>query len=121
MKKHTLIALFLLCSLIAGAQQTKAYQLKSPDGTISVSVEAAARMQWSASCNGQQIIAASAIALQLQNGEVLGENTKVQSAKTTSINTSFTAVNYRRNVVKDNFNQLTMTCKGGLWSYLQGL
>ncbi|MFO7370702.1 MAG: glycoside hydrolase family 97 protein [Bacteroidales bacterium] len=113
MKKHTLIALLLLCSLITGAQQTKVYQLKSPNGTVSVNVEAAARMQWSVYCSGQQIIAPSAIALQLQNGDVLGENAKVQSAKTTSINSSFTAVNYRRDVVKDHYNQLTITCKGG--------
>ncbi|MBN1145007.1 MAG: glycoside hydrolase family 97 protein [Bacteroidales bacterium] len=113
MKNYIVTALLLMSSLITGAQQEKVYQLKSPDGSISVDVETGARIQWSVYCDGRQIIEPSAMALQLQNGEVLGEKTKVQSARTTGINSSFTAVNYRRNVVKDLCNQLTITCKGG--------
>jgi alpha-glucosidase len=113
MKRHALLTLLLLCSLSIRAQQVKILQVKSPDGSIAVKVEAGARIQWSVYCDGSQIIAPSAIALQLQNGEVFGDGAKVQSAKTIPINTSFIAVNYRRNEIKDICNELTVTCKGG--------
>jgi alpha-glucosidase len=102
----------LLCPIIINAQKTKVYEVKSPNGFITVKVEAGTKMQWSVQHKGQQIIAPSAISLSLQSGEVLGDNAKVSAPKTEKINTSFNAINFRKSVVTDVCNQLTLNCKG---------
>jgi len=49
--------------------------------------------------------------LTIDNGEVLGKNVKVISAKTVSVNTSFSTALYKKKSVVDQYNQLTITCK----------
>ena len=58
------------------------------------------------------MIAPSAISLTLESGEVLGDQVKVVNSKTESVNTAFNAINYRKIVVPDIYNQLTINCKG---------
>jgi alpha-glucosidase len=114
MTKKTIGILFLLlfCCILLNAQKNKNFEVKSPGGNITLLVETGAKLQWSVQHKGQQIIAPSAISLMLQGGEVLGHNTKVSSSKTISVNTSFSAVNYRKTVISDIYNQLTINCKG---------
>ena len=111
-KITSLIILLLLCPAVFYAQKAKVYEVKSPDGAIVVKVESGAKMLWSVQHKGQQIIAPSATSLLLQSGEILGDNANVSTSKTTSVNTSFNAVNYRKTVVSDIYNQLTLSCKG---------
>jgi alpha-glucosidase len=59
-----------------------------------------------------EVIVPSQIALYLQNGEVLGASPKIISAKTSSVNTKFAAFFYKKDVVTDHYNQLTISCKG---------
>jgi alpha-glucosidase len=114
MKKKiaSLFFLLLLCPVVICAQKAKVYEVRSPDGTIVVKVESGAKMLWSIQHKGQQLIAPSSTSLLLQSGEVLGDNAKVTSSKTESINTSFNAVNYRKTIVTDIYIQLTLSCKG---------
>jgi alpha-glucosidase len=48
----------------------------------------------------------------LQSGEVLGDNAKISTPKIEKVNTSFNAINYRKSVVSDVCNQITLNCKG---------
>ena len=107
-----LIILMLLCPFCINAQKAKVYEVKSPDGGVVVKVEAGAKLQWSVQHKGQQLIMPSAISLVLQSGEVLGDNARVSSVKPISINTRFNAINYRKSVIMDVYNQLTLNCKG---------
>ena len=112
MKTKTILLLaFLLGSLMLNAQRTKNYELKSPDGTIILKVEPGTKLQWSVQHKGQQIIVPSSISLLLETGEILGDNADVISAKEESINDKFDAINYRKSVVYDICNQLTLNCK----------
>jgi alpha-glucosidase len=111
-KITSLLCLFLLYSAIICAQKAKVYEVKSPDGALVLKVESGAKMFWSVQHKGQQLIAPSAISLTLQSGEVLGDQAKVINSKTESINTEFNAINYRKTVVPDIYNQLTLNCKG---------
>ncbi|MBN1791715.1 MAG: glycoside hydrolase family 97 protein [Bacteroidales bacterium] len=104
--------LILLCPFVMNAQKAKIYEVKSPNGAVVVKVEAGAKLQWSVQHKGQQLIMPSAISLVLQSGEVLGDNTRVSSVKPTSVNTRFNAINYRKSVIMDVYNQITLTCKG---------
>ena len=107
-----LTILFVFLTLGTFAQKTKTYQLTSPDGNIDIKIEAGTSLTWSVSNNSTEVIAPSAISMQLQSGEVLGENVKIISAKTEKVNTSFKAIDYIKDVVPDVYNQLTVNCKG---------
>src|SRR5450759_449877 len=111
-KITSLFFLLLLCPAVICAQKAKVYEVKSTNGAIVVKVESGAKMLWSVQHKGQQIIAPSAISLMLEGGEILGDKAKVTTSKTESVNTSFKAVNYRKTVVSDVYNQLTLSCKG---------
>lgn len=113
MKSTRFLLVCLLISSILYAQKPKVYEVRSPDGSLQLCVEAGAKIQWSVQYQGQPIIEPSAVFLRLQSGEVLGENAKVSSAKTEKIHIQFKAINYKKAVVSDVCNQLTLTCKKG--------
>jgi alpha-glucosidase len=106
------LAFAFLCPFILSAQKAKVYEMKSPNGSITLKVEAGNKLQWSVQHRGQQLIVPSPISLALQTGEIFGDNAKVTSAKPESIDSEFDAINYRRAVIKNSYNQLTLNCKG---------
>ncbi|HEX7585665.1 MAG TPA: glycoside hydrolase family 97 protein [Prolixibacteraceae bacterium] len=113
--KTKLIGLFVLLflsSTILSAQKSKVFELKSPDSKIALKIEVGAKMLWSVQHDGQQIIAPSAISLQLEGGEVLGDNAKISSSKTEKVDQVIAAINYKKASIPDQYNQLTVNCKG---------
>lgn len=110
-KLTLLIVLFLLIHAATYAQKAKVYQVESPNGAISLSIENGVKLKWSVQHKGQQIIAPSAISLTLQSGEVLGDNAKI-SVKRESINKTINAINYVKSVIPDIYNQIILDCKG---------
>jgi alpha-glucosidase len=105
------IILVLLLSLNALAGQ-KSFEVSSPNGIIKVKIEAGTKLQWSVTHDGQDIILPSGISLQLEDGTVLGENAKVTSSDEQEADNDITAINYKKAVIKDKYNQLTIKCKG---------
>jgi len=106
-----LIVLFLSPGLLS-AQKSKVFELKSPDNKIALKLEVGAKMLWSVQHDGQQIIAPSDISLQLESGEVLGDQAKISSSKTEKADQVITAINYKKASIPDQYNQLTVNCKG---------
>ncbi|MEO6151194.1 MAG: glycoside hydrolase family 97 protein [Mucilaginibacter sp.] len=104
------VLLSMMAAISVYAQKT--YTITSPANNISVTVKAGAKLEWQASLNGGMVIAPSIASLRLSGNEVLGENIKVASAKTVKVNSSFTANNYKKKTVIDNYTQLTLACKG---------
>jgi alpha-glucosidase len=107
-----LIVFFLMSSTILIAQKNKNFEIKSPGGNLSLNIEAGAKLQWSVQSYGQQIVSPSSISLQLEGGEVLGENVKILSSKTEKIDNVITAVNYKKSSIQDQCNQLIINFKG---------
>jgi alpha-glucosidase len=107
-----LLIAFSLSFTTINAQKTKVLEIASPDGAITLRLEAGAKLQWSVLHNGKNIIAPSPISLQLQNGEVLGDNAKIISSKKETVNNTITAVNYKKATIPDQYNQMTIACKG---------
>jgi len=107
-----LLILFLGGSVILHAQKSEIFEVKSPNGAIVLKIETGARLQWSVQHGGQQIIMPSPISLVLQNGEILGDHVKISAHRTESVSTKFDAINYRKKVVDDIYNQITLNCKG---------
>ncbi len=69
-------------------------------------------LQWTVRHKGQVIIEPSAIALQLQGGEILGANPKITSSKLEKVKKEITAINYKKAIIPDEYHQLTVRCKG---------
>jgi len=109
---------FLTFSLaVFNSNAQKNFTMLSPDGAVQLTVEAGKKLQWSVTHQSQVIIAPSSISLTLQTGEVLGADPKIRTlpsigAKSESINNKVAALNYKKNVVEDHCNQLTLDCKG---------
>jgi alpha-glucosidase len=105
-------AMLLLSFTTISAQKNKSFEIKSFDSKITLDVEAGEKLQWSVKYNGQQIIAPSSISLQLENGEVLGDNVKVLSSKIDKTDNVISAINYKKSNIPDQCNQLTINNKG---------
>lgn len=110
--KVSLMFLLLLFTIKVVAQKNKNFQLLSPDGKISIKVDVDDKLQWSVSYQAQSIITPSVISLELQSGEVLGEKTSIISSKAENVNTTFKAINYKKAIISDVYNQLSLVCKG---------
>lgn len=82
------------------------FEIKSPNGKITVSVQAGEKLHWSVRHAGDPLILPSPVSLQLENGEVLGDAAKVKDAETHTVNSEFQAANYRKALVKDQYTHL---------------
>lgn len=114
MKKYfiTLIIIMLLGSVMLNAQKNKTFEVESPDGNIILKIEAGSLLQWSLIHKGEQIIEPSTISIILTDGTALGEDVTIRSSEKEEIDTSFKAINYKKAVVTDHCNQLTLNCNG---------
>ncbi|MES1221364.1 MAG: glycoside hydrolase family 97 catalytic domain-containing protein, partial [Bacteroidota bacterium] len=110
MNRLPLIIICLLPAFNGIAQKPKSFDMQSPDGNIKLHVDVAEKIQWSVKHKGRQIIAPSALSMQLQN-EALGDNAKIISSKTEKISGTNNAINYIKAVVHDEYYQLTIKFK----------
>ena len=113
MKKQLLLLIFLLNATLLFAAKNKYFDVKSPDGSIIVHVDITGRMQWSVIHKGQQVIAPSAISVQLEDGEILGDSVKLISSQVKTVNTVINAINYKKAIIIDNYTELSLRCKRG--------
>ena len=106
--------LFLLFLVLMGANlfAQKEYALKSPDGKITVTVNTGERLSYAVTHEKTVVLAESPIAMTLDNGTVLGVPAKVASAKTNSVDQTIKAYFYKRNEIKDIYNELIISFKG---------
>ncbi len=105
----SVITLFFLTTTFA--QKGKTFDVRSLDGNITLHVETGDKTLWSVQHKGQQIIAPSALSLQLQN-EVLGDKAVITSSKTQKVTNTINAIDYIKAAIPDNYYQLTLNCKG---------
>src|ERR1700712_2339639 len=101
---------FSFCAVLA--QSGKTYQVKSPDGKISINITTGAAVHWSVKHEDTEVIMPSAISMTLDNGEVLGKNAVVKKAAASSANAVINTPIYKRTSVQDSYNQLTISFKG---------
>ena len=94
---------------------SKDYKLTSPDGKIMLNVNAGSEIKWSATCNGQQVLEVTKIAMMLNNGKTLGENEIIRKATFSTINEIVKpVVPNKRSEINDNCNILKIIFKSGL-------
>jgi alpha-glucosidase len=113
MKLKLLLVFCLLFMLTAvSAQHSKTYQLKSPDGKITIAVTAGETVTWAVTHDGTQVIIPSEIGITLAGGEVLGKNAQVKRSTASTVNETFNTPIYKKAQVTNNYNQLTIQFKG---------
>ncbi len=110
--KSRLAGLFLLLLAPSMILAQKEFEVKSPNGAIDLQVHVGYQLLWSVQDSGQQIIKSSGIALDLEDGEVLGDSAKIISSSTETVDSSFAAIDYIKSIVPDKYNQLTLNCEG---------
>jgi alpha-glucosidase len=100
--------LFLSFLVLMGANlfAQKHYTLQSPNGKITVTVNTGERLSYAVTHENTVVLAESPIAMSLDNGTVLGAPAKVASTKTNSVDQTIKAYFYKRNEIKDQFNEL---------------
>lgn len=109
--------LFLLCLgagvLAMGKSSAQQYQLASPDGHLSLQVSAKGGLQFSVLKNGQVLVPAVSVDMQLAGGQVLGVTGKVQrTVKSTENSVIHPTVAIKNSEIPDHYNQLTLRYSG---------
>ena len=87
------------------------YELTSPDGRISVTINVGEDVRYSVMHDSTVIINESAISMELEDGTVLGINGLVDKVKNKTVNEDIKAYFYKKTVVKNNYNELVINFK----------
>ena len=107
--KRTLLVLALaaVCSLAAA----KDYIVTSPDGHLSVKIDAGNTLTYSIERDGLLLIKPSCLQLTLDNGRQWGPSAQVKKAVTRTVDTTVDAPLFKRSQVRDHFNELVLQTK----------
>lgn len=107
------IILLLSCFLASSASFAKSFELKSPDGQITVAIQVAEKINYSVYGNNTLLLENNTLNLYL-NSMVLGESPKLIGHKTVSIDRSFKpVVALKFAEIVDRCNSLRLDFKGG--------
>lgn len=109
--KISLISLLLGVSLLSFA--AKQVDLASPDGKLQVRVSIDKTVEYSVMHSGDLILDKSPIALILADGKSFGVNPRFSGSSRRSVNETIDAPIYRRNQIKDIFNEVTLKFRDG--------
>jgi alpha-glucosidase len=110
--RYFLIALvFSFLPVHSFGQKERSFDIESQEGSLRLHVETGSRVLWSLKHKGETIIAPSAVSLQLSDGKILGTDAVVKKTLVEGIKDYINAVNYRKALIPDEYNQLTITFK----------
>ena len=111
--KKILITLLALPLIALQSVDAKVYTVKSPSGVLEVAVDVAEKTTYTLSVNGEQVLAPSRIAMELECGAVLGDNMRVRKTATGSKSEHIVAPMYRQAEFDATYNYLTITSRDG--------
>lgn len=109
MKKIFSILIVVICSLSLYANKT--YSVASPDGKLVCNVSIDNTIIYSISLNSKEVLSPSAISVDIVDRQDFGVSSKLQKAKTNSVNTIIETPVYKKSQVVDNYNELRLTFK----------
>jgi len=109
MKKH--FWLIVLLFTVANLSGQKKYNLSSPDGKLVTSIVVDKEITYSLSHESEVVILPSSISIKLDNDRSFGLNSKIRNIKNNSVDQVIDAHFYKRNKIKDNYNELILNFK----------
>lgn len=113
-KKITLICMFLVCCTLGLQAKVTVHTITSPDTKLELQVITDTKVSLCLLRNGEPILTAPELSLTLDDGRVLGQNTKVSSKSQDSFNESIDSPFYRKSQIQISYNQLRFKFKDGL-------
>ncbi len=115
MNKFKILGVGLACVLLnINSLLAQEYQLSSPDEQINLNIRIDDVITWSANYNNQTLIEPSVISMNVNDDVELGEAPKVRKQSTSNGDEVLTpVVPLKSSQVKDQYNQLTLTFRGG--------
>ena len=106
--RRVILALLLSPLLPATALAVDVHKVSSPDGKISVTIQATNGLAYAVELDGAPLLAPSRLGLAFEDGMKLGENVQVIDAKIRANNTSWKDDFGRFRTVKDRYRELTV-------------
>lgn len=105
--------LFVASLLIGtGALAQKNYQVQSPDGRLTATINVGKTITWAVKDGYTDVITPSTIGLELAGGEVLGQNASVKKAETSQADELIKTPFYKKAHVSNHYNQIKLSLKG---------
>ena len=108
-KLMTILAAVLMT--VSATAAPKHYELKSPDGNLVVSIEAGEGISYSLTHGQDLLLDKASISMITVEGDVFGCVQPVKKVTRRSVSETITPVIYTKDVVKDEFNELTLKFK----------
>ena len=105
----TILAAVLMT--VSATAAPKHYELKSPDGNLVVSIEAGEGISYSLTHGQDLLLDKASISMITVEGDVFGGVQPVKKVTRRSVSETITPVIYTKDVVKDEFNELTLKFK----------
>lgn len=110
--KNFILTILIAILFHAGAAAQKRYSLKSPDGKLLTEITVGKQIEYAVSHEGDQLLLNSPLSMQLADGTLLGVDAKVAGVKQKSVTDEIKAVNYKKSVVADRYNELEIRFRG---------
>jgi alpha-glucosidase len=111
MKKLLLMAWALLT--LSTTLVAKSFNLSSPDGQLKAVVNVDKQITYQLSYAGTPLLQPSPLTVNVVGGKTWGEGSHLKKASTTTINQSIPTVAYKKAVVRNHCNQLSLTFREG--------
>ena len=96
-----------ICALSA-----KVYTVSSPDGNLTMTIDVCDKVIYSVKAGDVTIVAPSTIALELEDGTILGSNPKVSGVRKGGNCETIVAPLYRQSSFKSEYNSIKLTMRG---------
>ena len=103
----SVLALAAVCSLAAAND----YTVTSPDGHLSVKIDAGKTLTYSIERDGLLLIKPSCLQLTLENGKLWGPSAQIKKAVTRSVDNTVDSPVFKRSQVRDHYNELELQTK----------
>ena len=113
MKKTDKILAVVVAVVFAGqlSASAKDFALTSPDGRLTVTVSADKPMTYVLSDGDQILVGPSELNMVLDNGDQMGCGDALMRISRRTVNSPVQTMFYKKNVVEDNFNEITLWFK----------
>lgn len=108
---RNLIIVILSFTFVMNIVAQKTYQLKSPDGKLSVNVLVDKKVTYTVTHENDEVIASSPISMELDGGKSFGVDSKLKGAKTTTVDKTIASPFYKRKEIRDNYNEIVLSFK----------
>ncbi len=109
MKRIVALLALLSAFTLAGA---KGYTLSSPDGHITITIQAGANLTYTLSRDNVVLVNPSEISLTLADGSVWGPGSRFSKAVRATVDKTEAAPVFKRSEVRNHCNELTLKAKG---------